>query len=663
MRTIFVSYFGSIIDYAANFSYLIDIRQCNCSCKQVNVFSSLDKSGRRYIRWLLVAACLLLGYRAPAQWYQRFDKYWQDSAHLTKNQFINNIFQQAINSIKKGPEDTTAADIVLNGKSEIEYVPYQGKIIRKINIKTLDFERTLKDTVAHIRSLPARVADAMHTNTRHFVIRNSLFIKENTPVNAFKIADNERYLRTLDYIHDARILIDTIPGNPDSVDVEVVTKDFFPILVSGASQGLNHVNVRVQDVNLAGMGQMVQLTGLYDYNRTPEAAYGGLYRKDNIGNSFINATVGYSTMNLNPYTREEDYSKYVSLDRPLVSPYSRFAGGFTASRNEADNVYHAPFTNFFGYRYDLIDGWAGYNIGINKLTATNNTIRDRRFFAIRYYNYQFNETPEQVGNKFDPIFNSKQAVLGTFTFFRQDYFKTQYIYGFGTTEDLPYGYNISVTAGWHKQLWLERPYAGLSALRYIATYHGDFIQLYFNAGGYYHNNEIEDRSLLAGATAYSRIFFWGDTKIRQYVNLSYSSIGDRITTAPLRIDNGYGIREFLSDSVYGDRRISLQLETEFYLKYKLLGFQFAPFPFADLSLVRPENEPWHTMQLYSGIGGGVRARNENLVFETIELRMFFYPVAPDNMRGFKVILTSNLRFRYNSNYITQPAELDLNASP
>jgi len=57
----------------------------------------------------------------------------------------------------------------------------------------------------------------------------------------------------------------------------------------------------------------------------------------------------------------------------------------------------------------------------------------------------------------------------------------------------------------------------------------------------------------------------------------------------------------------------------------------------------------------------VRARNENLIFETIELRAYFFPIAPNNMKGFKVVINSNIRYRYSSNYITAPDLVKLNS--
>ncbi|HXS35721.1 MAG TPA: hypothetical protein VN721_03410 [Flavipsychrobacter sp.] len=615
----------------------------------------------RIVSFFLTIACILFSSAVYGQRFANLDSLKLDSIRISHHKFINNVFQEAINSIKRSSD--TSNDIYQNGKSEDPYLPYQGKIIRHINVESLDFARSFSDTSKRINTFIANVANATHTTTRNFVIRNNLFIYENTPLNAYRVADNERYLRTLDYIHDARIIVKEIPDNPDSIDILVITKDFYTISADGASNGFNHIQGRLVDANLAGMGQRVEVTGLYDYNRHPEWGFGALYRKNNIGRSFISATVGYSTMLINPYTREENSTEYVSFDRPLVSPYSHFAGGLTLSHNAGYNSYNIiPVQNVFIYKYNLYDGWIGYNLGINKLSANNGTIRDRKFLSFRYYNYHFTDVPAQVENNFDPIYNDKQAVLAQFTLFRQDYYKTQYIYGFGTTEDLPYGYNIALTTGWYKQLNLERPYIGVHTQNYIATNQGDFIQLFSRIGGYDYKGELQDLNFMFGTEIFSRLFFWNATKIRQYIFASYSGIYNSITSQPLRIDNQYGIREFLSDSVYGNRRLNLQLETEFYLKYKILGFQFAPFPYVDLALIKPSNAGPFEYQLYSGIGGGIRARNENLVFETIELRFFFYPVAPNDMRGFKVILNANIRYRYTSNYVTAPDVVQLNVS-
>ena len=144
-------------------------------------------------------------------------------------------------------------------------------------------------------------------------------------------------------------------------------------------------------------------------------------------------------------------------------------------------------------------------------------------------------------------------------------------------------------------------------------------------------------------------------------NVGIAGTYEELTILPSLSANSFGTWTYvLSDSIIGSRRLSLQLETSFYLKWRLLKFQFAPFPYADFALITPGGLGFQSSSLYTSLGGGVRMRNENLVFETIEVRAFFFPVAPSNMRGFKVIVTANLRYRYPSSYIAAPDLLLLN---
>ena len=87
---------------------------------------------------------------------------------------------------------------------------------------------------------------------------------------------------------------------------------------------------------------------------------------------------------------------------------------------------------------------------------------------------------------------------------------------------------------------------------------------------------------------------------------------------------------------------------------KFWGFRLAPFIFGDMSLVTPINQSFSKSELYSAWGAGVRTRNENLIFGTIELRAYIFPRPIDVMKGYKVELSTSLRFKYNSNFIRKP---------
>ena len=61
------------------------------------------------------------------------------------------------------------------------------------------------------------------------------------------------------------------------------------------------------------------------------------------------------------------------------------------------------------------------------------------------------------------------------------------------------------------------------------------------------------------------------------------------------------------------------------------NFRFLFFGFGDLGLIGPENRSIFSNKLYSGIGIGVRVRNENLVFKTFQIKFAFYPTVPNDI--------------------------------
>ena len=579
-----------------------------------------------------------------------------------KKRFFNNIFQQVKNAVYVNKTDSAIKATVLNARSETPYLNHHGKTIRNIDIERLGFETTFSDTANRIKYFGTRILNALHIDTKPWVIRDNLFIHENTRLNGYEVADNERYLRTLEFIQDARILVKEIPGVKDSVDLVVITKDLFSITGGIDFNGLNRVRGKVAETNFLGMGQKIQFSALADRKRQPKMGYEFVYSKNSIANTFVTATLGYTLINTGISEGWEDESaEYIRLDRPLLSPFSHLAGAFEMSRNTSVNVYNRPDSFFYNYRYNIFDTWAGYNLGHNYLLTKENTRRSRSFLAFRYLNKKFTVKPGQIIDVFHPIYNDRKAALAEFTLFRQDFYKTNYIYGFGTTEDVPYGYNIAFTAGWTKQLELERPYFGINANQFIATSKGEFIQYFFRTGIFLSKGTPQDASILLGGNFYSKLYAFSKVKIRQNVKFSYSRIFNRNASEPLRIDNPLGLRFFRSDSVLGNQRFSLYGETFFFTKYKFFGFQMAPFLYADMSIMTPENKKILNSDVYTGLGGGLRTRNENLVFGTLELRLTYFPRPADRMNHFAITFKSNIRFRFNIRYVKAPDLINMNS--
>ncbi|MGE5520777.1 MAG: hypothetical protein ACM3VS_12675 [Candidatus Dadabacteria bacterium] len=585
----------------------------------------------------------------------------RDTAKISLPAKGNGIIKSLIKNVTRTRIDSSMQADVLNSRNEEPFLPYQGKGIRTIIIRQLRFEKIFTDTLKEARYPGKNLIRHLHSDTKAWVIRNNLFIKEKTALNAATVADNERYLRSLEYIYDARILVDTIPGIPDSVDLIVMTKDFMSLTFAlhEARQGL--FNTTIGDANFLGRAQKLQFTALFDNKRNPAFGYEVLFKNNSIANTFINATIDYSKIkaDLNDGTQDEQ-AWYAKLERPLVSQYLHLAGGLMVGKNQVFNSYSRPDTGFYKYHYNLFDTWVGYNLGIRKFLFLQSE-KNRQFISLRYFRQNFIEVPSQVGERMNFRFNDKQAVLGQFTFFSQRFYKTNYVYGFGITEDIPYGYNIALTTGLYQQLLLKRAYIGIDANRYVVTTRGKLMQYFLRTGTFLHQGRLQDAAILIGSRAYSRILFYKSLKMRQFFGLTYTKQINRVGLDLLDINNAYGLRYFSLDSARGDQRLSFQAETFLFLKSKLLGFRFAPFAFGDVAILTPEHKDITKSGFYYGLGGGMRIRNENIVFGTIELRFIYFPNVSQYNSSFKFTLSTNIRFRYNSTYVKAPDIIELNS--
>lgn len=557
--------------------------------------------------------------------------------------------------VKQNPGDT-----IVDQKSESGFRQYQGKIIRKITVNHIGFERNLSDTTKRrIVNTVTRVANSLHTDTKEKVIRNNLFFRANRPLDPYKLADNERYLRDLPFILDARIAVKPVRGNRDQVDVIIYTRDVFSIGGSLSAKSKTGVEYRLYDANLAGWGQRVEYRSVIDIERHPRFGHQFLYSKNSIYGTLVNGTISYTQLNTGVSRGlENEDALYFKLDRPLVSPYTRWAGGLEFSRNWSDNVYTKMDTVFRRYGYFEKDLWIGYNIGIKNHVEN----RNRYFVAVRTYGQSFFNRPQQPQEDMNVVYNNEQYVLGSFTFYNQNFYRTKYVYGFGRTEDVPYGTRMSLLIGQTKQINRVRPYIGAEIERSVFQKSGNFMEYAFRVGGYEFENQLQDVTVQASANLFSRLMLFRSLKIRQSLGAGYANILNRKLEPLLRIDNDYGIQRFRSDSAIGTQRLGLSFETVVYMRSTLFGFNFAPFVFADMAMVAPQQTVLIRQKPYFGIGGGVRTRNENLIFGTVELRMHYFPRIPvqEDFSKFRITVSSNLRVKYSSSFVKAPALIRYN---
>ncbi|MEK7199917.1 MAG: hypothetical protein AAB212_08375, partial [Bacteroidota bacterium] len=73
-----------------------------------------------------------------------------------------------------------------------------------------------------------------------------------------------------------------------------------------------------------------------------------------------------------------------------------------------------------------------------------------------------------------------------------------------------------------------------------------------------------------------------------------------------------------------------------------------------VSFLKALGRPLDMGDIYTAWGGGVRTRNENLVFGTMELKAFYYPRTTLGMNQWNVTFNTDLRFKYVSQLIKRP---------
>lgn len=600
------------------------------------------------IMWCLTGAIVYSYAQTPGE---------EGEKDTTKNGSIKNfieenkIAQEIAGSITRSP----SADTLFTQKSEDIFRPYEGRIIRNISIDHIGFEKSFYNGTKKVKKIIVDVGNALHVDTRERVIRNNLFVRENKPLNPYKVADNERYLRDLEFILDARINVVPVRGT-DSVDLIVTTRDVFSLGGSIIPRSATEYRLKMYDANFLGLGQRLQFNGLIDDSRNPKFGSEVIYTKSSVGGSLANLSLGYSALNTgSSYGDELENAWFLRLSRPLVSPYTRMAGGLELSHNWSGNPFNKPDSLFLRYKYNVYDMWAGYNIGINN----SNRNRSRHFVAVRLFHQDFREYPLQETVALNPLYHDNFFLLSQFNFFRQNFYKTRYIYGFGRTEDVPYGHSAHITAGWSRVMSLNRPYLGGGINKKVVNNTGDFYEADLRGAMFWRDGAPEDITGLFSVSWFSSLKTWRDFKIRQYVKVSYAALINRSTSQLLHLNNEFGVRGFQTDSLRGDSRLGVTTETVIFTPWKFLGFKFAPIAFADIAFLSNKKAVFYDKP-YWGIGAGVRTRNENLIFGTIEFKFTFYPRREEDLSQFRFSVTSNLRIKYSGSFVRLPSFISPN---
>jgi hypothetical protein len=210
----------------------------------------------------------------------------------------------------------------------------------------------------------------------------------------------------------------------------------------------------------------------------------------------------------------------------------------------------------------------------------------------------------------------------------QKFYKTNLVYNYGRTEDVPYGGMVNLTAGREINEFKYRHY--ISLFFSIAETVKSFGYFYTSAGvsTFINSGQTEQGLLLLRTSYFSNLLYLGSNRVRFFAKIDYTRGFDRYSDEKLRFIRDDGFSGFRNDSVRGTQRLSVNLESVIFAHKSLYGFRFAFFGFADAGILFGTNEFLHQGEILSSLGLGVRIRNDNLVFNTFQIRFGYFPNLP-----------------------------------
>ncbi len=506
-------------------------------------------------------------------------------------------------------------------KSTKYFQAYSGKIIGKIRILQLDvFGPTLQDTLKKASTWIGKTGNSVHIKTKEHKLMRQLLFNSGEKLDPQLMAENEKVIRDLPYIQDVAILVSRSKTNASEVDILLVIKERFEYGING-NFGANSSEMEIVNENVFGIGH--HFLASFEYNKNEKQVWGGTinYEISDFGAKFVKTGFGYTNtfgkMGWNVY-----------IDKKFMASTMDWAGGISLERTFKD-YYQTPYSYTklaTPASYLNFDTWYGQLIkNHDPGSSLGNVILAGRYLHRNYYN----STSDNSANSF---FRNHDFILGTFGISRRDLFKNNRIYGYGITEDIPYGRYAEAAFGFDRDRVREylRPYFHLLCSKASILNGGAYFKWLVGMGGYIGDSKIEQGVILLNTNYFSKFVYFNNHPYRYFVNMELMSGINRFKEEYLVMDKQFGIRDFFYPDIQGINRLKVNIESVRFWDISYLGFRFANYFFADAAFLSNSLQRIFRENFYTGVGLGIRIHNESLVFKVLEFRLTWFPILPKN---------------------------------
>ena len=520
------------------------------------------------------------------------------------------------------------------------YQEFIGRSIDQIIIKRLDvFGPNVTDTLRQAKNWAEKLGNKLHMHTRKHVLRNALLIQPGDKLDPYLLVDTERLLRQLPYVRDARIYVIPKPDNPQEVDILVLTKDVFAFSGSFQPNGLNSAEAGIDYINIFGLGHELDTRFFINPSVDIPLGYSLKYKINNFSNTYIQGEAFIR----NSYLTEQ---MGLRVSRRFVTPQIKNAGGMEWSTAKQPFAYQNPEGEIYVQEaaFERKDIWLAHAI---EFPFERKALRDRArwVWAGRVSDNYFFQRPT-VSIDSNRQFQQSRQYLGSISLSIRDFYKDQFIYGFGRTEDVPTGYLFQFTTGLEQHDFGERWYIGGTFSK--AMHHPQWGYFYTSSAyGTFFNPSITEQGVFRQQVKYISPLSRGDRyHFRHIFKANYTQGFQRFPYESLSIAGSEGIRGLSGLGMQGTQKLAFQAESFVITPCQYLDFQLIAFVFADLGFIGNNQQDLFTRTPYQGYGIGFRLRNDNLAFNIFQLRLAYYPKVPMGAQAYDIMVSGETSTRF-----------------
>lgn len=508
------------------------------------------------------------------------------------------------------------ASLSLRGYSP-EYILCKNPetVIRSVEIIRLDpFGTSINKPELEVGRRSDRILNSTHYKTRESVIRSYLLFNIGDTVSQIVLEETERALRKLPFIYDA--LVECIMISEDEAAIRVITRDDYSL--GGDFHKRETYNELVLfERNLAGNAHELEFGIPFEHDKIAFSGFRSNYKINNISGSFSNLDLFLMLSH-----KERRYG--FNLSRDFISASSEYAGSATVFET-VTTTRTTPDGDYEPLEYSFQDYWLARSFLIDRQSLT------RIIIGMRYIHNNVYKRPEIDPYSFLSLQKYK-LFLSSISYSRQNFMKTNYLYNYGRTEDVPYGMITHFTTGREISEFRERTWIGTGITAGGTPFNKGYFKASLSTGLFLNEMKGEQGLIDISVSYFTELMEIGDWRIRNFISTSYTQGFNRYSDEYLVLDGESSVTGFKNDSLMGSRRLTLNLETVLFSPVRLYGFGMVIFGFADMGILGTTSNSILPEAPVTAIGTGLRLRNDNLVISTFQIRIGYYPNLPENSR-------------------------------